>query len=771
MSFDGTTLFNLLPAVYRLKDTAIAGSGSTPLLSPIESARTQSIQSLSRPLTSEEQAELQELLDKSTRGPLQSLMMLIAEQLAAVENDLDQLYDDQFIETCAPWVIPYIGDLIGFRSGYRVTDVATVAANLRAEVAHTISFRRRKGTVLVLEQLAHDATGWGAHAVEFFRVLACTQYMNHLRPDNHYAPNLRRWEPREYRNTGFDTTAHTVDVRRIAVERGRYNIRNIGIFLWSLNAYGLTKSPATASTTSTAAGCFRFNPLGADMPLFNNPVLQSSDETVLTTPLNVPDRLRRWVLCQDIRSQAGAYYGEEKNGEKKSLALYINGGFINASQIQICDLSGEDGHWANVPVASPYRAAIDPHLGRIAVAGAPPAEIEVSFYYGFNGEMGGGEYPRNTTENPFAVNENISLFAGAGSPPATTLQDAINQVLSTLPENGKAAIEFPNTLTYVDPGTSALMIHLPKGATLEIRAADDGVIRTRTTLLLDAEIIVTGDANSTLALNGLVIGLKPNATDNPLGFGLVQVPASAPDGSANLLGTLTLTHCTLVPGGTIGTQDEPSPDTRPALVVQAPGLQVTVSKSILGAVRADEFVTFGASDSIIDAARRENLAYAAPDESSGGGALTLTGCTIIGRVHATLFALISNCIIWAELSQTGSPSGPLTAALLADRKQEGCVRFSYLPVQPEGMTLPHQFQCVVEGQGFDGPIFYSLRYSQPGYCKLFPSTPDTVRRGADDGGEMGAFHFLNAPMRETDLLTRMREYLPAGLEFGIFYET
>jgi hypothetical protein len=36
---------------------------------------------------------------------------------------------------------------------------------------------------------------------------------------------------------------------------------------------------------------------------------------------------------------------------------------------------------------------------------------------------------------------------------------------------------------------------------------------------------------------------------------------------------------------------------------------------------------------------------------------------------------------------------------------------------------------------------------------------------------MGAFHFLLAPLRETDLRVRMQEYLPVGLEFGIFYET
>ena len=44
-------------------------------------------------------------------------------------------------------------------------------------------------------------------------------------------------------------------------------------------------------------------------------------------------------------------------------------------------------------------------------------------------------------------------------------------------------------------------------------------------------------------------------------------------------------------------------------------------------------------------------------------------------------------------------------------------------------------------------------------------------RGAEDSGEMGAFHFLLAPLRETDLRVRMQEYMPVGLEFGILYQS
>jgi hypothetical protein len=199
MSFN---LFQLVPAVYRLRDGQIAAT--LQLLTPAEQAELTSLQGSSTPLTADQQAELNALTAKSTRGPLESLLMVIDEQLQNFAADLDQLYDDQFIETCAPWVIPYIGDLIGYRS---IKGIAVSVDEPRAEVANTISLRRRKGTVLVLEQLARDVTGWGAHAKEFFQVLGATQYVKCPRPGSHYAPDVRGWKPRAFRNSAFRPAA------------------------------------------------------------------------------------------------------------------------------------------------------------------------------------------------------------------------------------------------------------------------------------------------------------------------------------------------------------------------------------------------------------------------------------------------------------------------------------------------------------------------------------------------------------------------------------
>src|SRR5260370_31903522 len=180
------------------------------------------------------------------------------------------------------------------------------------------------------------------------------------------------------------------------------------------------------------------------------------------------------------------------------------------------------------------------------------------------------------------------------------------------------------------------------------------------------------------------------------------------------------------------------------------------------------------SDNIGDDTSTSAVAYAAgidpvTNRPAPGGALTMSGCTVIGKVYASLLSLISDSIFWAELSAADTAATPplWSAPLWAVRKQEGCVRFSYLAA---GAIAPRHFQCVEQGEGSPQPLFYSQRYGDPGYCKLFSVTDDLIRRGAEDGGEMGAFHFVLAPLRETDLRTRMTEYLPVGLEFGVFYE-
>jgi hypothetical protein len=69
------------------------------------------------------------------------------------------------------------------------------------------------------------------------------------------------------------------------------------------------------------------------------------------------------------------------------------------------------------------------------------------------------------------------------------------------------------------------------------------------------------------------------------------------------------------------------------------------------------------------------------------------------------------------------------------------------------------------------PIFNDVRYGKPAYAQLADACPASIKRGADDESEMGAFHDLFQPQREANLRARLDEFTPAGLDAGLFFET
>ena len=134
--------------------------------------------------------------------------------------------------------------------------------------------------------------------------------------------------------------------------------------------------------------------------------------------------------------------------------------------------------------------------------------------------------------------------------------------------------------------------------------------------------------------------------------------------------------------------------------------------------------------------------------------------------------------------------------MISDQNQQGCVRFCFVPLDS---IVPRRYRCqpdlavtaaltaadVPKGslsnakrlaitaavQARVRPAFTTLRYGQPGYGQLGSSCPAEIRTGAEDESEMGAFHDVFAPQRESNLKIRLHEYLRFGLEAGIFYAT
>ena len=106
---------------------------------------------------------------------MRELINRIGAQAAVVRRSIDRLGENQSIELCDDWVIPYIGDLVATRL------VSCLDADAqRIDVAKTIYYRRRAGTVGVLEELAADiassmpassssSAAWDAHAISSIR--------------------------------------------------------------------------------------------------------------------------------------------------------------------------------------------------------------------------------------------------------------------------------------------------------------------------------------------------------------------------------------------------------------------------------------------------------------------------------------------------------------------------------------------------------------------------------------------------------------------------
>ncbi|WP_193198595.1 exo-alpha-sialidase [Nostoc sp. MG11] len=309
--------------------------------------------------------------DESQDGSLRSLLSIIESELQLVEQDIENLYENWFIETCDDWVVPYIGNLLAVRE-LSAESHRTFGQERRAFVANTLAYRQRKGTTPVLEQLARDITGWGARAVESQRLVAATQNVNHVRPQTGTV-NLRRIGQSERLGTPFETgVAYTT---QIGPSRGggKYNPNSVILYLWRLQSYLVERgTPRAVSGLDSAQGrYFTFNPLGYDkIPLFNTPQTER-DITTLAEEINVPG-----ILTRDLLK---AYAPEAR-----PVQVFVKG---ERQPYQVDDLSNWQSDLTGTLV-------VDPELGRLAFLSEPPEQVEVTYAYGFSGDIGGGVYER-----------------------------------------------------------------------------------------------------------------------------------------------------------------------------------------------------------------------------------------------------------------------------------------------------------------------------------------------------------------------------------------
>ncbi|MBJ6762758.1 hypothetical protein JGU66_18495 [Myxococcaceae bacterium JPH2] len=712
--------------------------------------------------------------------PLRALLGIIERELLAIEEDIGQLHDDWFIETCREWVVPYIGDLLGVRD---LIPVDPTLISQRAYVANTLAYRRRKGTAAMLEQLARDVTGWPSHVVEFFQHVGTTQFVNHVRPHALRTPDLRDANALEWVSTPFEQALRTADVRRISPRRGKHNLANVGVFLWRLEAYPVVGAPAALVRVHSephvdGPGFFRFNVLGCDTPLFNPPQSETAI-TSLAAESNVPGRLRRRPLYAELEARRAALARGEAPDELYFGAAPVftlfwandpaNPTPVEPEKLLLCDLStwhrppshltypDADGHDVHLPIL----AGVDPVTGRIAFAkGKAPERLHVSYAYGFSSEVGGGFYDRRDT---LPEPELRAVYRASYDGPLFTLGDALAAWRDDLDagrgEARDALIELQ------DSGVEDFaQLHVPAGVKLELRGAN---LQRPVLDLPDDPCVLRLDAGASLVLNGFLVKGE-------------RLQVIAGDDAA-----LTLRHCTLVPGHVLRPDGSPRRPNAPSLEVRGASVgscAVTLTRCITGRIVAGRATRLRVEDSIVDGLAGPalvGLPVAHPDDLSGWpppppvstdsgatGSLIVVASTVLGSVEATVLELASDSLF--------------TGLVNVVQRQKGCMRFSHVPA---GSHVPTSFRCqpeYAENAATDvkaeeerrvWPVFTSLRYGDPGYCQLLVDADDGIRRGASDEGEMGVFHHLQQPQREANLRASLTDYLRFGLEAGIFFVT
>lgn len=695
-------------------------------------------------------------------GILRALIEILAGQAAILRRSHDRLWEDQFIELCQDWAVPYFGDLVASR-----LVSALNKRGRRIDVAKTIYYRRRKGTLRVLEELISDITGWEGKVVEEFRLLARIRHGLDPQPASMAGrfsgtmpggwADLRRQRGAELTDSPFDEFYHTADMRQHTGQNGRYNIPKLAFHLYRLCFFcvrGVTPFPHGDGLRFTC------DPSGRNIPLFmprqrpeNWDDWRTAKEWELPAPISCRllghgEYVITEALAQNLESNFGVTHAVAdklrafKNfhfpGEarlKQMLELLNEPSLINAtvyreilskSLISDCGkaallpeaisveespdapLAPEDissGELSQWPIADPgKRLVIDPERGRLQFFNLPPdTGSTVTYYYGFAGEIGAGTYSRPEVElrEPTAM-PNLKAENSSG----TILEDRID-------DDGVSQIDDSATYQGIDDKLQVqnLILQAANQQRPYIRLTRNWILRT------------TPDADARLLLDGLWLGSN--------GYYAIILRGDYEE--------VIISHTTFDPGGDNDVNGNPVWPV--PLIIEAQIETLIIDSSIMGRIvtQNDGIVeNLKVRDSIIDDTDSGQTAI-----QLAQGEVELKGVTVFGKVDVNR--------LWAS-------EALITGLVDVTDTQEGCFRFS---AAPEGSRLPRQYESHILNDAVH--IFTSRNFGQPGYGQLGKTAPPELYRGAENGSEIGAFSSLINPIKSDSLKAKIDEYMPFGL--------
>ncbi|MCY1204664.1 hypothetical protein D9M72_161960 [compost metagenome] len=734
----------------------------------------------------------------------------------ALHQNIAQLYEDLFIDTCDDWVIPYLADLLG------TTHLKGDPRTLRADVADTIALRRRKGTLGAIERLAVNLTGWACRGVELRENLGWTQHLNHLRPDAGGLPPLgnpalTRFDvPRggtapvrspatlALLGSPFDPFAYSADTKPAVDDQRHINLPNLAIFLWRLAAYRLPRviplAKGLIDLGAPSAGQARFvlrfdlHPLDIPVRLFNTSrpgFLRAATSGGVVAPLTEADAVPGPMLDARLAQQADAYVQVDFYDPGSTPPSGFDLGDVGLHLFLPQDLApllvppAPQAEWQwqfrgdnlcaweeglRRPVAI-GEIVIDADIGRVLIGlesaeqaellmvednGALVSRLQASFTYGATGPVGAHPLSRHFPA-PAADAEVRRVGDVAGG---TSLQQALEGLESA---TGPVIVEIHDSL--VHPLDLAILTGTAIDGTHSLRLAHSLTLRAvgehRPILLLaqPLSLRVLDAAAATpftpqVRLEGLYLAPDP-AAPFPAGQALIDRAAVA---------RLELVGCTLAPGGHSLRNGQRAP-MQPALrLVDGYGFDATdrdaftptpdilIQRSITGCIAIDSRYRLDIQDSVVDA----GLGF---DDAANGQFAIAAATDPATAWGAALDFQGLTCFGPVRVAAVGGLGGIFSQRFEVLDNQHGCIKWSAF--SGDNDRLPANHFCV---HAPDARVYFtSERFNDPGYAQLQRETDRRVRELGPDDDAMGAFGFLLEAHKWTNLHVRLGEFMPVGV--------
>jgi hypothetical protein len=723
------------------------------------------------------------------RGVLRALVAILAEQAAVLRRSQDRLWEDQFIDLCDDWAVPYIGDLVGTRMVSALNKRAQ-----RIDVAKTIYYRRRAGTPALLEELISDISGWEGTVVESFRRLGRTRYRLDSAPAVLAGPHtgtlpggwadLREpWAAKRV-GTAFNEFHHTPDLRHPRGRDGRYGIHRLVFYLYRLRAFRCPPDGpsgeegklegVTPYAEPGTPGAYTFDPSGRDVHLFmplqrpqdrhsgeDNRVdwsrWRAAHEWELPGPMRcrvlnhaeyrIEQTLIQFLIAQKLVEQAegaelrrvvGQRFRHEGELRRALKGLPSGEKFLTKTIYGVLlakGLTKDCGKGTLLPKAVQIETipggSIAPEeivVGDLAKwdATAPDKELVI------DPKRGRCLFLGNPPE-AVAVGYHYGFSAeiGAGAYDRRSAEERIPTV--QLPKGGGKipSDKLPNEgIAQINDSATYGPVGSKKSVKQLVLQAKNGH-RPYVRLEKDWTLSSGGNHDAQLVLDGLWIG----ASSAPFTIKL--------DGDYS---SVTLLHVTLDPGGK--RRADSSSDFLPpvSLVIKGHIERLTIESSIIGPIR-----TAGELALVEQLCVRDSIIQAATAVQLESTPVHLERVTVLGKLQVRR--------LWA------------TEVLLTEQStvtdtQTGCFRFSAAPTNSQ-LPRPHESHWIDDVKA----LFVSRRFGDGGYAQLSEAAPSVIQRGAENGSEMGAFSGLLNPIKRDSLRAKIDEFLPFGLLPSFTYET